>query len=97
VLFNAHDLLHSLRGIYTHLSNANGLIHPLTEREKEVVCLLATDLSNRDIGWVLFIAESTIKTNVKYAIGKLGIFDHLQLAVWAAWQGNIHQPKYIIQ
>lgn len=53
--------------------------------------LLATGLSNRDIGSVLFIAESTVKTHVEHIIGKLGVSDRVQAAVWAARVGLV-QP-----
>jgi len=63
------------------------LIEPLTDREQEVLRLLATGLSNRDIGSLLFIAESTVKTHVEHIIGKLGVSDRVQAAVWAARHG----------
>lgn len=79
------DTLHrSLRGVSAAGTESGELIEPLTEREIEVLSLVATGLSNRDIGAVLFIAESTVKTHVEHIISKLGVSDRVQAAVWAA-------------
>jgi DNA-binding NarL/FixJ family response regulator len=87
LLLTPQDLVHSLRGISETSTGAPDLIEPLTEREHEVLRLVATGLSNRDIGAVLFIAESTVKTHVEHIIGKLGVSDRVQAAVWAARHG----------
>ncbi|HEY3331825.1 MAG TPA: response regulator transcription factor [Capsulimonadaceae bacterium] len=87
MLLTPQDLVHSLRGISEKSAGAADLIEPLTEREHEVLRLVATGLSNRDIGAVLFIAESTVKTHVEHIIGKLGVSDRVQAAVWAARHG----------
>jgi DNA-binding NarL/FixJ family response regulator len=87
MLLTPQDLVHSLRGISETSTGAPDLIEPLTEREHEVLRLVATGLSNRDIGAVLFIAESTVKTHVEHIIGKLGVSDRVQAAVWAARHG----------
>jgi DNA-binding NarL/FixJ family response regulator len=87
MLLTSQDLVRSLRGISEHSAGSSDLIEPLTEREEEVLRLLATGLSNRDMGAVLFIAESTVKTHVEHIIGKLGVSDRVQAAVWAARHG----------
>jgi DNA-binding NarL/FixJ family response regulator len=87
MLLTPQDLIHSLRGLSEKSVGAADLIEPLTEREHEVLRLVATGLSNRDIGAVLFIAESTVKTHVEHIIGKLGVSDRVQAAVWAARHG----------
>ena len=87
LLLSAHDLSRSLRGLSKQTVGMKDLIEPLTEREIEVLRLLATGLNNRDIGSILFIAESTVKTHVEHIIGKLGVSDRVQAAVWAARQG----------
>ena len=86
-LLAREDLVRSLRGISESAAGAEDLIVPLTAREQEVLGLLATGLSNRDMGSVLFIAESTVKTHVEHIIGKLGVSDRVQAAVWAARHG----------
>ncbi len=86
-LLNPQDLVRSLRGISEQAAGSIDLIEPLTDREQEVLRLLATGLTNRDIAAVLFIAESTVKTHVEHIIAKLGVSDRVQAAVWAARHG----------
>lgn len=68
-------------------AGSKDLIVPLTEREYEVLRLIATGVSNRDMASILFIAESTVKAHVEHIIGKLGVSDRVQAAVWAARHG----------
>jgi DNA-binding NarL/FixJ family response regulator len=89
MLLNAKDLVRSLRGISDNALGSKDLIEPLTEREHEVLRLLATGLSNREIATLLFVAESTVKTHVEHIIGKLAVSDRVQAAVWAARQGIV--------
>jgi DNA-binding NarL/FixJ family response regulator len=86
-LLNAQDLTRSLRGIDLKSAGAEDLIQPLSDRELEVLRLLSTGLSNRDIAPLLFISESTVKTHVEHIIRKLGVSDRVQAAVWAARHG----------
>jgi len=88
-LMAPQDLVRSLRGISASAAGASDLIEPLTDREQEVLRLLATGIPNRDIASVLFIAESTVKTHVEHIIGKLGVSDRVQAAVWAARHGLV--------
>jgi DNA-binding NarL/FixJ family response regulator len=92
-LLSAQDLTRSLRGLSEEALGSEDLIQPLTDREQEVLRLLATGLSNRDIGSLLFIAESTVKTHVEHIIGKLGVSDRVQAAVWAARHGLAPQAE----
>lgn len=87
MLLNPQDLVRSLRGISQAAAASGDLIEPLTEREEEVLRLVATGLPNREIASVLFVAESTVKTHVEHIIGKLGVSDRVQAAVWAARNG----------
>jgi NarL family two-component system response regulator LiaR len=59
------------------------LAEPLTEREKEVLGLLARGLSNKEIGTELFITERTARTYVSNILGKLGLQSRTQAALWA--------------
>jgi DNA-binding NarL/FixJ family response regulator len=92
LLLAAEDLTRSLRGISPSAPGMKDLIEPLTEREMEVLKLLSTGLNNRGIAAILFVAESTVKTHVEHIIGKLGVSDRVQAAVWAARHGIAPAP-----
>jgi DNA-binding NarL/FixJ family response regulator len=55
----------------------------LTERELEVLRLVASGRSNAEIGRELFLTEATIKTYVSHLLTKLGVRDRVQLTVLA--------------
>ncbi len=83
-LLQPAELARTLRGIDLNSVGASDLIQPLSAREIEVLRLLSTGLSNRDIAPLLFISESTVKSHVEHIINKLGVSDRVQAAVWAA-------------
>jgi DNA-binding NarL/FixJ family response regulator len=62
---------------------AESLVEPLTDREREVLGLLAQGLSNKEIGTRLFITERTARTYVSNILGKLGLASRTQAALWA--------------
>ncbi|MCF6472930.1 response regulator transcription factor [Nonomuraea sp. MG754425] len=60
---------------------------PLTEREREVLALLAAGRSNREIARSLTVAEKTVKTHVSNVLMKLGVQDRTQAALYAVRHG----------
>ena len=59
----------------------------LTEREREVLALLAAGASNRDIGVKLYLAESTVKNHVSTILGKLHAANRTHAVSLAREQG----------
>jgi len=59
----------------------------LTEREFEVLRLIATGMSNREIAQALTIAEKTVKTHVSNILSKLHLADRTQAAIYALQNG----------
>ena len=62
-------------------------VDDLTEREKEVLQLLAAGLTNKEIGSRLDIAENTVKNHLKSILGKLHLQNRVQAATLAIQQG----------
>ena len=58
-----------------------GLAEPLSEREVEVLRLLAQGLTNREISERLFLAEGTVKNYVTSLLGKISVRDRTQAAL----------------
>jgi DNA-binding NarL/FixJ family response regulator len=87
MLISSRDLLRSIRASGRDAPAMADLATPLSEREAEVVRLLADGLSNREIAAMLFVAESTVKTHVEHIVVKLGVSDRIQAAVWAVRSG----------
>jgi DNA-binding NarL/FixJ family response regulator len=63
------------------------LTEPLTDREAEVLVLLADARSNAEIATALFIGEATVKTHVSRILQKLGARDRVQAVVTAHRMG----------
>ena len=58
-------------------------IASLTQREREVVALIAEGLKNKQIGQRLFISETTVTHHLSSIYSKLGVADRLELVVFA--------------
>jgi DNA-binding NarL/FixJ family response regulator len=63
----------------------------LSERELDVLRLLADGLSNEEIGERLFISRATVKTHVANVLAKLGVRDRIQAVVFA-YESGLVQP-----
>ena len=59
------------------------LVDPLSERELEILRLIAQGASNREIAGTLFLAEGTVKNHVTNILGKLEVRDRTQAALKA--------------
>ena len=62
-------------------------LHALTQREREVMALVAEGLSNEEIAERLVVSPATVRTHVSRAMGKLGAHDRAQLVVVAFQSG----------
>jgi len=55
----------------------------LTDRELELVKLMAKGLSNKEIASALYISEKTVKNHITNILRKLDLRDRVQVAIWA--------------
>jgi DNA-binding NarL/FixJ family response regulator len=61
----------------------------LSERELEIVALVAKGMSNQEIADELFISERTARTHVSHILMKLGLDSRIQAALWALRKGIV--------
>lgn len=62
-------------------------LQELTERERDVLDLIARGLTNREIAEKMVISEKTVKTHVSNLLDKLGLEDRTRAAIWALKHG----------
>ena len=72
---------------------STGLLDTLTNREREVVALVAAGLANDEIAERLYVSPATAKTHVNRAMTKLGARDRAQLVV-LAYESGLVRPGW---
>jgi DNA-binding NarL/FixJ family response regulator len=68
-----------------------GALEALTEREREVLALVARGLTNAEIGARLFLSPLTAKTHVSRIMAKLAARDRVQLVI-TAYEAGLVRP-----
>ena len=64
----------------------------LSQREREIVALVAQGFKNKEMAEKMFISEQTVKNHLHNIFDKLGVSDRLELALYAI-HNNLHMGK----
>jgi DNA-binding NarL/FixJ family response regulator len=72
---------------------ASARLDALTDREREIVAVVAQGLSNDEIAAKLYLSPATVKTHVNRAMSKLGVRDRAQLVV-LAYEAGLARPGW---
>jgi DNA-binding NarL/FixJ family response regulator len=80
---------HVGRWLPAAVSREPAALATLTDREQQVLRMLAAGLSNAEISEALVLSEATVKTHVSNLLGKLGLRDRVQAVIYAYETGLI--------
>lgn len=83
---NGHNTNGKHRGIYEN--------DPLTNRELEVIEVIATGLTNKEISKELYISEATVRHHLSSIYSKLHLEDRLNLVIYAYQNNIVKTPKF---
>ena len=68
-------------------ASASDLAEPLSEREAEILSLLAQGLTNKDIAQTLIVSVRTVEAHLRNLFAKLGVRSRTEAALWAVRHG----------
>jgi DNA-binding NarL/FixJ family response regulator len=83
----APQLATLLLGEFRRMARTEPATNPLSEREREVLQLVARGYTYRQVGNQLFIAEKTVENHVRNILGKLHLSRRAELIRWATDHG----------
>ena len=89
----------TMGGVLDEITQAPGIdpekakIASLTDREREVMALIAEGLKNKQIGQRLFISETTVTHHLSSIFSKLDVSDRLELIIYAFRHGLAQVPR----
>ena len=86
------NVLNEMTGGQGEPDSADTQIKSLTDREREVVALIAEGLRNKQIGKRLFISETTVTHHLSSIFSKLGVSDRLELVIYAFGHNLVRIP-----
>jgi two-component system, NarL family, response regulator LiaR len=80
-----------VRELHGTRRDESNVFHELSDRELEVLKLIADGLNNAEIAGRLYVSEKTVKSHVSNILGKLHLADRTQAAVYAWRQGVVRR------